>query len=117
VLAVGYEESWRWRLEGAETAPADHRAWWSALVASVDYAPPAVPSSPGSLAVAGVVTPVVSAFDGAPYAATVAALGPQRPAPAAATSGGRVPLDALLFAAAVIALLGEWSSRRARGAR
>jgi hypothetical protein len=109
VVAVGYDESWRWRLEGGETSPADHRAWWSSLVASVAHAPPATRGSGGR--------PPHSGFDGAPFAATVAALGAPQPAPAAATTGTRLPVDALLFAAALLALLGEWCSRRTRGAR
>lgn len=38
-LALGYGETWRWRMMGKEGADAAHRAWWSALVSSVAYAP------------------------------------------------------------------------------
>ena len=38
-LQLGYEETWRWRMLGAEAAPEAHRAWWSRVVGSVAYAP------------------------------------------------------------------------------
>src|SRR5690606_11885580 len=39
VVQVGYVDSWRWRLAGRDDAVAAHRAWWSALVSGVAYAP------------------------------------------------------------------------------
>lgn len=106
VVQLGYEDSWRWRMEGDDPAPAEHRRWWSAVVASVARAPVVArhATAPG-------------AVDPAPRAALVAALGP----PVAATAalpparGARLP-DSLLLAAALLALLGEWASRRLRGA-
>ncbi|MEO6444371.1 MAG: hypothetical protein ABIZ91_12155, partial [Gemmatimonadaceae bacterium] len=38
VVLVGFDETWRWRMQGGDEAPAAHRAWWSGLVSSVAYA-------------------------------------------------------------------------------
>jgi hypothetical protein len=110
VLQVGYEDMWRWRMEGDDRAPAEHRRWWSAAVGSVAHAPVLVrlDASVGS-----------AAPDPAPRAAVVAALG----APRTDEARNAVPArpsrwpDSLLFATALVALLGEWASRRLRGAR
>ena len=37
VTQLGYDETWRWRLAGGAQAPDAHRAWWSAVVASVAH--------------------------------------------------------------------------------
>jgi hypothetical protein len=111
VVQAGYLDSWRWRMEGADDAPAAHRAWWSALVAAAAYAPAARVAASDTLAA-----------DPAPYAALVAALGP--PAPPLANDGapGRRPLGGArlfgwpLFLPLVGLLLAEWAARRARGA-
>jgi hypothetical protein len=112
VLQLGYEDSWRWRLEGDDAAPAAHRRWWSAVVGSVAHAPVVArrPVAAGALR---------TRLDPAPRAALVRALGPatagERGGPTVAR-GGRVP-DSLLLVVALLALLLEWSSRRLRGAR
>jgi hypothetical protein len=41
VIQVGYDDSWRWRMAGGQGSDAAHRVWWSRLVSSVAYAPPA----------------------------------------------------------------------------
>jgi len=104
VLAVGYDESWRWRMLGGASGPAAHRAWWSRIVGLVapEHESPR-PSSAGG--------------DAAPVAALVSALGP----PTSAVSSARVrPGDTLPLALLVLvaaALLAETASRRFRGAR
>ena len=102
VLLVGYEDTWRWRMVGADGAPEAHRAWWSALVTGVAHAP---------------VVPLSAPFvDEAPLAAAIGELG----LPADRTSAGSrapFPLDAVLFAVLLLAMLGEWLSRRLRGLR
>ncbi len=109
VLAVGYAETWRWRMMGGDGADEGHRAWWSALVSSVAYAPVVhTPPSPRRQ----LQTP-----DGAPYGALVAALGPPSAWTGTSASDSQWPWDAILFALTLLALLTEWLSRRARGAR
>jgi hypothetical protein len=102
VLQVGYLDTWRWRLAGAgDDAPAEHRAWWAALVSSVAYAP-------------RFPIHTAEALEPAPLASHIAALGPpSAPRPGRAASwGDRRPW---LFALLLAALLGEWGSRRLRG--
>ncbi|MBK6845329.1 MAG: hypothetical protein IPG88_24055 [Gemmatimonadetes bacterium] len=105
VLMMGYDDTWRWRMEGDDTGPSAHRAWWSSLVSSVAYAPPVQLTASPSV-------------DEAPLAALVEAWGP--PGDLAADTAppvSSVAWDRLLFAAFLLALLAEWSSRRLRGAR
>jgi hypothetical protein len=106
VMQVGYDETWRWRMAGGDESAAAHRAWWSRLVAAVAYAP-LVPRESG-------LTPI----DEAPLASLVDALGPSAPIdgrPTAPTDGARI--TRMLFILTVASLLGEWTSRRLRGAR
>lgn len=103
VLVSGYEDTWRWRMTGQdEDAPGAHRAWWSRLVASVVYASVGERSVPP--------------LDEAPLAAATAHLGSPLP-PAEGPRTPWRPSDAVLFAILVLALLGEWFSRRLRGVR
>jgi hypothetical protein len=101
VIMFGYDDLWRWRMQGGEMSPEDHRAWWSRLVGSVAYAPPASRT----------------ALDGdpAPLASLHASLGPP-----GETVGGptapRLPWPYLLFATCLSLLMIEWTSRRLRGA-
>ena len=85
----------------AETAPEEHRAWWSSLVASVAHARP-IPRDVGPI-------------DEAPLAATIDALGPPVNEGALPGSTPAIPWEAWLAALAAAALLGEWLSRRLRG--
>ncbi|MFP5355329.1 MAG: hypothetical protein ACLGIK_09280, partial [Gemmatimonadota bacterium] len=104
-LMLGYAESWRWRMEGGDDAPAAHRAWWSGLVGAVAYAP---------LVQLADAPPT----DEAPYAALVGALGAPAPgAGAGAPPDSRTAWERILFALLVGALLAEWGSRRLRGER
>lgn len=104
VIQVGYTDTWRWRMLGEGRAPAEHRAFWSRLVGLAAAAEIAMP-----------MTDPLAPADPAPRAALVQALGePNADAPTGSTRAPRLPawLGLLLLAA----LLGEWASRRARGA-
>jgi hypothetical protein len=98
---AGVRRTVRWRMQGGEMAPEDHRAWWSRLVASVAFAP--VAPAPGALG------------DPAPLAALHATLGP----PGSITFGAiarQIPWANLLLAACIMLLMIEWTSRRLRRA-
>ena len=103
VISVGETESWRWRMSGGADAPAEHRAFWSSLVASAAYAPAssAAPVDP----------------EAAPYAALIDALGEPTPLPAAPSSARRAVLPWWLGVSILSLLLAEWVSRRVRGER
>jgi hypothetical protein len=103
-LQLGYEDTWRWRMSGNEQAVRDHRVWWNGLVSSVAYAP-RVPRA----------TDTVS--DEAPMIGLVAAIGAGAPTGAAASlSATTSDWIAWLFVVLALALLGEVTSRRLRGA-
>lgn len=102
VLAVGYDETWRWHMAGGGNSVADHREWWSRHVASVAFrSPPTRNLATGS----------------APLAALHASLGPARPAVLPSTAWPRAFLGNLLGAIALAGLLAEWFLRRLRGKR
>lgn len=105
VIALGYDDTWRWRMQGGASGPAAHRAWWSAVVDAAAYRS-VIPGPP---------TPDA---DAAPLAHLIAALGPATvlPSHAAVGSPGKGPRRWLL-APILLALLAEWASRRLRGAR
>ncbi len=102
VLAVGYDESWRWRMLGGMSGLSAHRRWWSAAVGSV--------APDRSMA----VPPNGSA---APVAALVSALGSASPPTKASSRQSSTPLPLILMFAIAAALLAETGSRRFRGAR
>ena len=101
VLAVGYDESWRWRMLGGSSGMPAHRAWWSAAAGSVarerETAQPA-----GS--------------DAAPLASLVSALGGPIAAAASPVQRDRDALPLLLLILIASCLLAETASRRFRGA-
>lgn len=100
VLAVGYDETWRWRMTGEATSVADHRAWWSRHVASVALRPaPAQEIASGA----------------APLAALHASLGPSADVSGGAPTMPRSLLANLLGGLTLAMLLGEWLLRRLRG--
>lgn len=99
VVQVGYEDLWRWRMQGGESGAADHRAWWSRLVSSVIAVPPGPPDA---------------VDEGAPVARLYNALGVPTVAPPRRAPDEQLPVWLLPAIAAV--LLAEWGSRRFRGA-
>lgn len=107
VAAVGYDESWRWRMEGGAAGAAAHREWWSRLAGLV---------APEREVAGTVMSPTNEAGDAAPRAALIAALGPPSRAALSSSSlsSSRFPL--LLLVLAALALLAETASRRFRGA-
>ena len=108
VVQVGYDETWRWRMANLADAVDAHREWWAGVVAAAAYRSEIGDRRPetGTRRVA----------DPAPLASLVAALGPARPAAAAA--GPRFDPRTLLLPAAsllFLCLLAEVASRRLRG--
>jgi hypothetical protein len=102
VVAVGYDDTWRVRMVPPnESAPRLHSEWWSMVVGSV-----ALTRLSGRDAVS---------VDEAPFAASVAALGPPVASDDLPNGGRPFPWDSLLAAIAASALLAEWLSRRLRG--
>lgn len=104
VVQIGYDATWRWRLQGGSDAPDAHRAWWSQVVGSAAY------RAARPLPAAG-ETP-----DPAPLAASFAVLGEpiagEHPAPARKS---QPVLRAWMLVVLLAALLAEWTSRRLRG--
>jgi len=117
VLQLGYDETWRWRMEGGDDAVAAHRAWWSRLVASVVPAALAVPQAAARAGATAAPLPAVgyTAGEGTPVARLYDSLGE----PSTESSGFAPPrrLPAWVLPVMLLLLLGEWASRRLRGAR
>jgi hypothetical protein len=103
VLQAGYDETWRWRMQGGSDAVAAHRAWWSRMVGSV--------AGGGTFK----VSDGMASAEGAPLARLVDALGPATTVEPPASVPRQLP--AWLLPALLIFLLAEWGSRRMRGAR
>ena len=105
VMQLGYEDTWRWRMGGGDGAVRDHRIWWTGLVSNVAHAP-RVPRATA-----------VTSTDEAPLAGLVAAIGPRVSTAAIANlSTNTSDPNAWLLVLLVLALLGEVTSRRLRGA-
>jgi hypothetical protein len=102
VLAVGYDESWRWRMLGGESGLPSHRRWWSAAAGSV---------APERNDVA------TQGADAAPLAALVNTLGAPSAVAVRTNSPARNPLPLGILVIIVATLLAETASRRFRGAR
>jgi hypothetical protein len=104
-IQIGYEDTWRWRMAGGDEAVRDHRAWWTGLVSSVAYAPRISRET------------ATASTDEAPMVGLVAAIGPSASAGAISKlSGNRSEWMAWLFLLLALALVGEVTSRRFRGA-
>lgn len=105
VVQVGYDESWRWRLQGGSASPEAHRIWWSAVVGSAGYrAAHSLATDPASL-------------DPSPLAATFDALGDPSEPELSAPAWSRAPvLRRWMLLVLLATLLAEWASRRLRGA-
>ncbi len=102
VIAVGYADTWRWRLGGGENAVANHREWWASLVARVAHAHRTSVARPAET-------------EEAPLAHLVEELGPSSGG-ASRTGTGFHPPPGWLYTLFVMALIFEWASRRLRGA-
>ena len=109
VIQVGYDETWRWRMAGGDEGPGAHRAWWGGLVSAAAFTPHVAAPAPDV---------PVSFGDAAPLGSLVAVLGPPRAAaPDRSILPGSDPRrELVLFAIAVFSFIGEWASRRLRGA-
>ncbi len=105
VLQQGYLETWRWRMSGGDRSVDDHRDFWTRAVGSVAYAP-------------RVAVVVPDTLDSAPLAGLISALGSASPTsgPSLASAASSISLW-WLVALLGLSLLGEWASRRFRGAR
>jgi len=104
VVQSGYDETWRWRLQGGSDSPDAHRAWWSAMAGSAAYR-------------AAHQLPIhAEMLDPAPLAATFAAMGaPVAPERATAVPAAQPALRGWMLLALLAMLLAEWASRRLRG--
>lgn len=102
VLAIGYDESWRWRMLGGSSGLAAHRRWWS--------------SAAGSVAPAREAAALPTA-DAAPLASLIAALGPSSAPDAEGSERSRNSMPIILLIIVSACLLAEIASRRFRGAR
>ena len=107
VIQVGYDDSWRWRMAGANGSERAHREWWSRIVSAVAY----VSGQPRQPRAA-----TATAVESAPLARLIDRLGPPRAEPPGKPTRG--PIDArVLLAIIMILLIAEWGSRRLRGMR
>ena len=114
VAAVAYDQTWRWRMAGAGNSLADHREWWSRVVASVARRP-VILSGALALERSEGKEPLVGS---APLASLHASLGAPAEALSAIAYWWTSPLFANLLGAVVLfALVAEWLLRRSRGAR
>ena len=102
VAAVGYDQTWRWRMAGGENSVAEHSAWWSRIVASVARRPADMHNANAG---------------SAPLASLYEKLGDPAPVPSAfAGAAASRTLPHILGAISLGALLAEWIMRRKRGA-
>lgn len=103
-LQVGYQDTWRWRMDGGEGAVRDHRMWWTRLVSRAVYAPRVARSVP-------------TITDEAPMAGFVSAIGPSASAASMLSLSGK-PSEWIAWLSVVLALafIGEVTSRRLHGA-
>ena len=114
VVASAYDGVWEWRMAGPDGSVDAHRAWWSELVGAAAFAPEVEQNADG--APNGQFSDVPGT--GAPYADTRMRLGIATAMPTSQPSAGNtVTWEVLLVLIALPCLLGEWGSRRLRGAK
>jgi hypothetical protein len=105
VLQVGYEDTWRWRMSGADGAVRDHRLWWTRLVSSVAHAP-RIPRTTSTMST-----------DEAPMIGLVSIIGSATPLRVTSSlSGSQSDPMLWLFVLLTLGFIGEIASRRLRGA-
>jgi hypothetical protein len=104
VLALGYDESWRWRMLGGAGGVEAHRRWWSRNAGLV------APEHDSS-------APLRGSADAAPTATLVNVLGPAAPSFSAPQRSSSPPLPLTMLVLICVVLLAETASRRFRGAR
>lgn len=113
VVQLGYDDTWRWRMQGGATAVEDHRAYWALALASAAPERGVLPGGPGGPGWPWGPGAPEGAPEGAPRARLVDAWGPMTAAPAAPDGNPNMrwlwPLLAML-------LVAEWASRRTRRA-
>lgn len=112
IVQMGYEDTWRWRMEGEGRAMEAHRTFWSR---TVGLAAAAAAASRRPLMDGVAVPRDVTLDDPAPRAALVHALGPSSTEADAVPRGPRA-LPRWLGLVILSLLLAEWASRRGRGA-
>ena len=106
VVQLGYDESWRWRMQGGQGGMEAHRQWWSSLVASAALVRGSMRDLSG-----------ISTEAAAPLVAVVAALGESVPTlESSAPLPGRAGPHGWMLVTSLALLLLEWTSRRLRGA-
>lgn len=117
VVQVGYGETWRWRMQGEGRSVEEHRAYWSGIVGAAAAARPVADDVAAAAASAPEPTPS-AAPNAAPLAEAVQALGPALDAPPVGVSPSATAnrLPAWLAPLILLLLVGEWASRRSRGA-
>jgi len=112
IVQMGYDDTWRWRMEGEGRAVEEHRTFWSRTVGLAA----AASSVPRRAVIDGVPAPRDIALDDpAPRAALIHALGPPT-TDALTASRGPKELPRWLGFIILSLLLAEWASRRGRGA-
>lgn len=111
LLQVGYEDTWRARMTGGDSAVTKHRRLWTRLVSDVAYAPRVRGVTDAS------ANPAMLRDDVAPMAELTASVRLRSSGNASAITGrGRIDWTVLLFVILSLTLMGEVASRRFRGA-
>ncbi|HJP86943.1 MAG TPA: hypothetical protein VJ852_13195, partial [Gemmatimonadaceae bacterium] len=109
LLQTVYEETWKSRMTGGDSAVAEHRRLWTGLVSDVAY-PPHVARRVGR------PSSDPPDDDPTPFAALVASIGRLSTAqPTALSAPDRAGWGRLLFAMLAFAMVLEVASRRSRG--
>jgi hypothetical protein len=112
VVQTGLSGLWEWRMLGGDDAVDAHREWWRVMLQRAASAAPELLATAPRGAWSG-------PGDAAPLADLVARVGPADSAPSLPPSTARTTaeLPSWLLLLALVALVGEWWTRRLRGAR
>lgn len=117
VVQAGYAETWRWRMQAEGRSVEEHRAFWSRLVGAAARVERGEDATDDDAMVAADSTEAQEPVHTmpSPLAEVVQALGP----PTSASLGAGAPAASIpwwIGPLALLLLVGEWASRRARGA-